>query len=270
MRRKRVSQATSAASSSKRASAAGSRSMQTSVPVDPSRSATKRAWPPAPKVQSTAVSPLAGAVRSISSPASTGTWTGVMSRRIAKALRHLPDCRVGGLLDRAPALRAPDLEVIPNAHDHDLLLDPRVGEQRRRQGDAAARVQLDLEGVALVEAAQLAVLGAHRVQLPERALDDRLVRVGRPDRDTGLGILGENGAVGEGRAKASGDAQPVLRVQRMLEVASKRQFACPRKSQTGVAEWEEPRHSGQLMGASLAHFLPLCNTMSHFSVRWGS
>jgi len=39
------------------------------------------------------------------------------------------------------------------------------------------------------------------------------------------------------------------------------------KSQTGVAEWEEPRHSGQLMGATLAHFLPPRNTTSHFSVR---
>src|SRR3954469_17031978 len=155
MRRKRVSHATSAASSSKRASAAGSRSMQTSVPVDPIRSAIRRAWPPAPKVQSTAVSPLAGAVRSISSPASTGTWTGLMSRRIAKTLRHLPDFGVEGLLHRAPALRSPDLEVVPHPdHDH-FLLDRGVREQRRRQSHATARVELDLEGVALVEAAQL-------------------------------------------------------------------------------------------------------------------
>src|SRR5215208_985962 len=261
MRRKRVSHATSAASSSKRASAAGSRSMQISVPVEPSRSATRRAWPPAPKVQSTAVSPLLGAVRSISSPASTGTCTGVMSRRIAKALRHLPDFRVQSLLDRAPALGSPYLEVVADAHDHDLLLDRRVREQRPRQGDPATGVQLDLEGVALVEAAELAVLGTHRVQVAERALDDRLVGLRRPDRDAGLWVLGENRPAGEGRAKARRDAEPVLRVQRMLEVASKRQFACPEKSQTGVAEWEEPHHSGQLMGASLTHFLPLCNTM---------
>src|SRR5919112_221733 len=256
MRRKRVSQATSAASSSKRASAAGSRSMQTSVPVEPSRSATRRAWPPAPKVQSTAVSPLFGAVRSISSPASTGTCTGVMSRRIAKALRHLLDLRVQSLLDRPPALGAPHLEVVADAHDHDLLLDRRVGEQRRRQRDPAAGVQLDLEGVALVEAAELAVLGAHRVQVAECSLDDRLVRLGRPDRDAGLGVLGENRPIREGRAKARRDAEPVLRVQRMLEVASKRQFACPEKSQTGVAEWEGPRHSGQLMAAAQPTFSP--------------
>src|SRR3954464_3459869 len=147
MRRKRVSHATSPASSSKRASAAGSRSMQTSVPVDPIRSATRRAWPPAPKVQSTTVSPRAGAVMSISSPARTGTWTGLMSRRIAKALRHLPDLRVERLLLGTPALGAPDLEVVPHPDDDDLLRDPRVREQRRRQRHAAAAVQRDLERV---------------------------------------------------------------------------------------------------------------------------
>src|SRR5687767_11125795 len=38
--------------------------------------------------------------------------------------------------------------------------------------------------------------------------------------------------------------------------------------QTGVAEWEEPRHSGQLRGATVPHSLPLCNTIPHLSVRW--
>src|SRR5687768_4385526 len=112
--------------------------MQTSVPVEPRRSATRRAWPPAPKVQSTAVSPRAGAVRSISSPASTGMWTSVMSRRIAKALRHLPDLRVEIGLHRAPALGSPDLEVVPHADDHHVLLDARVREERLRQRHATA------------------------------------------------------------------------------------------------------------------------------------
>src|SRR3954451_21012347 len=121
------------------------------VPAGPIRSARRRAWPPAPNVQSPASSPGAGAVRSISSPARTGTWTGVMSRRIAKLLRHLPDLRVEGLLLRAPALRRPDLEVVADADDDDLLGDRRVRQQRRGQRHAPARVQVDLEGVALVE-----------------------------------------------------------------------------------------------------------------------
>src|SRR3954451_19825928 len=221
MRRKRVSQAPSAASSSKRASAAGSRSMQTSVPVEPIRSAISRAWPPAPKVQSTTVSQRAGAVMSISSPARTGTWMGVMSRRIAKALRHLPNLRVERLLLGAPALGAPDLEVIAHPDDDDLLLDAGVRQQRRGHGHASAPVERDLEGVALVEAAQLAVLRPHRVQVRERARDDRLVVGGSPKGEAGLRVLGENRSVLEERAEASRDAEPVLRVQRMLEVASK-------------------------------------------------
>src|SRR5215510_15387445 len=100
---------------------------------------------------------------SISSPARTGTWVRLMSRRIAKALGHLPDLRVERLLLLEPTLLAPDLQVVPHA-DHDgLLLDPRVREKRGRQRHATRRVQLHLEGVALVEARQLAVLRAHRV-----------------------------------------------------------------------------------------------------------
>src|SRR5687767_6967141 len=37
--------------------------------------------------------------------------------------------------------------------------------------------------------------------------------------------------------------------------------------QTGVAEWEEPRHSGRLRDATVPHYLPLCNTIPHLSVR---
>src|SRR3954470_5143055 len=260
MRRKRVSQATSAASSSKRASAAGSRSMQTSVPVEPIRSATSRAWPPAPKVQSIAVSPRAGAVMSINSPASTGTWIGLMSRRIAKALSHLPDLGVERLLLGAPALGAPDLEVVPHPDDHDLLLDPRVREQRRRYGHAAAAVQRDLEGVALVEAAELAVLRAHRVQVRERARDDRLVVGRRPEREAGLGVLGEDGAVLEERAESSRNAEPVLRVQRVLEVTTKSQGACPcRKSDRSGGGGGPP----PLRSVTARHPSPLSPTVQH-------
>src|SRR5215204_4812773 len=224
MRRKRVSHATSRASSSKCSSAAGSRSMQTSVPDGPIRSAIRRACPPAPKVQSTTVSPAAGAVSSISSPARTGMCTRFMSRRMAKALRHLPDLGIERLLLLLPALLRPDLEVIADPHDHHLLLDPTVGHEWQRQRHAPARVQLDLEGVPLIEARQLAVLRAHRVQAAERALDDRLVRLGSPHRDAELGVFGENRSIGECRAEPGRNAEPVLRIQRVLEVAAKCQW----------------------------------------------
>src|SRR3712207_2561792 len=122
----------------------------TSVPAGPSRSAMTRACPPAPKVQSTAVSPGAGAVRSISSPASTGTWVRLMSRRIAKALGHLPDLRVQRLLLLLPPAPAPHLEVVTHAHHHHLALDSRVAEERRRKRHPARCVEIHLEGIALI------------------------------------------------------------------------------------------------------------------------
>src|SRR3954447_1878744 len=192
MRRKRVSHATSSANSSKRSSAAGSRSIAMSVPAGPIRSARSRAWPPAPKVQSTTSSPGAGAVRSMSSPARTGVWEAVMSRRIAKLLRHLLYLRVEALLLGGPALPVPDLEVVPHARHHDLLLHARVAEQRRRQRHAAGRVELDVERVRLMEARERPRAGAHRVQPAEGPLDDRLVGLGGPDGDAGLGVLREN------------------------------------------------------------------------------
>src|SRR5215212_2938794 len=183
MWRKRVSQATSRSSSAKCSSASGSRSMHTSVPDAPIRSAIRRAWPPAPKVQSTTVSPAAGSVSSISSPARTGTCARVMSRRMAKALRHLLDLGVECVLLLLPALLCPDLEVVAHANDHDLLRNVRVRQQRRRQRHAPACVELDVEGVALVEAREPPVVGADRVQRAERALDDGLVRLRGPDGD---------------------------------------------------------------------------------------
>src|SRR3954468_14886686 len=131
---KRVSQATSRAKLSKRSSAAGSRSMQMSVPLAPMRSATSRAMPPSPKVQSIAVSPGWGSSRSISSPARTGTCVRVMSRRMAKALRDLDDVAIQLLLVRLPAAAVPDLEVVQVADHDDVLLDPRVLQEQLAEG----------------------------------------------------------------------------------------------------------------------------------------
>src|SRR5204863_2442471 len=133
---------------SKRSSAAGSRSMQMSVPFGPIRSATSRACPPSPNVQSIAVSPGRGSSRSISSPARTGTCVRVMSRRMAKALRDLDDLAIQLLLVRLPAAAVPDLDVVEVADHDDVLLDPRVLEQRRAEREPAGRVEVDVPRVA--------------------------------------------------------------------------------------------------------------------------
>src|SRR5256885_14332568 len=129
MRRKRVSHSTSRAKLSNRSAAAGSRSTHTSVPPGPMRPATRRAWPPSPKVQSIAVSPGRGSRSSISSPASTGTCVRVMSRRMAKALSDPGYLLVERIPLLEPAAAVPDLEVVEVADDHDLALDPGVLDQ---------------------------------------------------------------------------------------------------------------------------------------------
>src|SRR5256714_7800367 len=192
MRRKRVEHSTSRAKPSKRSSAAGSRSMHTSVPADPIRPATSRAWPPSPNVQSTAVSPGCGSRSSISSPASTGTWVRVMSRRMAKALSDPGDLLVEGVPLLVPAAPVPDLEVVEVADDHDLPVDLRVLDQRLVERDPPGGVQLGVERGAREVARELAPFGAERVQVREEALRPALELVRHPDRHAGLKALGQN------------------------------------------------------------------------------
>src|SRR3954469_20907780 len=213
MRRKRVSQATSRANASKRSSAAGSRSTQTSVPSEPIRSATRRAWPPSPKVQSTAVSPGWGSSTSISSPARTGTCVRVMSRRMAKALRDPHDLAIQRLLVLEPALAIPDLDVVEVADHDDLLRDARMLEQRRVECHPAGRVELDVPRVAREVAREAAALARHRVEVAEEALGPLLEGGGRPDRHAGLERLRENHSTGEGGTELGRHVEPVLGVQ---------------------------------------------------------
>src|SRR3954471_17002610 len=141
---KRVSQATSAASWAKAACAVGSRSIAISVPDGPSRSATSRAWPAPPSVQSIAVWPGSGSSASISSPARTGTWVWGMSRSVAKRLSEFRrPLGEAGVVVR-PGRAVPDFEAVPDAGDHDLAADARVLQEPRRQHHAAGRIQLGL------------------------------------------------------------------------------------------------------------------------------
>src|SRR3954462_6874974 len=113
-----------------------------------------------------AVSPGRGSSRSISSPASTGTWVRVMSRRMAKALRDLDDLAIQLLLVRLPAGAIPDFDVVEVAHHHHVLLDPRGVEQRLAEGHAAGRVEVDVPRVPREVAREAAALLADRVEVP--------------------------------------------------------------------------------------------------------
>src|SRR4051812_42945856 len=269
---KRVSHATSRAKPSKRSSAAGSRSMQMRVPPGPIRSATSRAWPPSPNVQSIAVSPGRGSSSSISSPARTGTCVRVMSRRMAKALRDLDDLAIQLPLVRLPAAAIPDLDVVEVPDDHHVLLDARVVEQRLAERDATGRVEVDVPRVAREVAREAAALLADWVEVAEEALRPLLERGRRPDRDAGLERLGENHSVGEGRAELRRHVEPFLGVQRVLELPAEGQLVlrlpCPIGGKflgAAVPEWEEPRHRGPDQGVdTLPHSAPPCNTSAHF------
>src|ERR1051325_10946626 len=181
MRRKRVSQRASRANSSKRSSAAGSRSMHTSVPARPIRSAIRRACPPAPKVQSTTMSPGCGSVSSISSPASTGTCARVMSRRIAKTLRDLLDLRGQFVLIGRPPVAIPHLEVVDHPHEDHVLVDPAVAHELLVEGHAAGGIEVRVERPAREEARELPPLLAEGVEVREKGVRVALEALGCPD-----------------------------------------------------------------------------------------
>src|ERR1700716_3465787 len=158
---KRTEQAACEASAAKRSSASGSRSIAISVPEEPSLPATRRAWPPSPNVQSTAVCPGWGEDISSSWLASTGVCEPALGGASAARPARLPaevrlpspgprrrrpssgaprsahgsrisssfvdTCR--DLRDAAeqrrsmlrPCLLVPQLEAVSRTHDHDLL-----------------------------------------------------------------------------------------------------------------------------------------------------
>src|SRR5262245_24015236 len=197
MSRKRVAHATSAANSSKYRAAAGSRSMHTIVPVLPMRSAIRRAWPPAPKVQSITVSPGCGSTMSISSPARTGTCVRVMSRRIAKTL-----CDAGHLVGKVGLVRRitgaiPDLQMVDIADDDDLAVDGGVFQELRVERDASRRVEFDVERAAAEEAREAAALGAEWMHVTDEALVEVVEAVRGEDRDAGIEPAGKDKPVRE-------------------------------------------------------------------------
>src|SRR3954449_6928541 len=271
MRRKRVSHGTSREKASKRSSAAGSRSMQISVPSGPSRSATRRAWAPSPKVQSMAVSPGWGSSRSISSPARTGTWVRVMSRRMAKALRDLDDLAIQLLLVGVPAAAIPDFDVVEIADHDDFLLDPGVLHQRLAEGHAAGRVELHVPRVPREVAREAAALLRDRVEVAEEALGPLLEGLWCPERHAGLERLRENHSIAEGGPELGGHVQPLICVERVVELPAERQLflrlPCRMRGRwsgvLGGPRCRSGRSPATTARSRCRHSSPLCPTLQH-------
>src|SRR3954454_4401609 len=240
--RKRVEQGASSAKDSKRASAAGSRSTQISVPAGPIAAAIRRACPPPPKVQSTAVWPGRGASSSVSSAARTGLCSVGMKKRFARSrdavagdgarcaraaisLRRsvrgqaLGDLRRGGVqlgLLLGPILGVPDLQVLPGP-DHDAGTgEAGVLDQRPGHPDATGGGELLVEGAAVEAAAQLARVAPEGAVRREEAVGELLELLGRVHPDAGVEALGENNPIGERRPDPRRDGEAILGVETVL------------------------------------------------------
>src|SRR3954453_14090355 len=121
----------------------------------PSRScSSRRAWPPAPNVQSTTVSPGRTARSSRTSPASPGT--GGSRPRVGKAFGNNLGAPFHLRELAAPGLTVPDLEPVAQTGDDDVLDQARVAHQRSRQRHTAGTVELALLGCAEQVALQAA------------------------------------------------------------------------------------------------------------------
>src|SRR4051812_3661604 len=159
---KRAAHGASPANEENCASACGSRSMQISSPEGPIQSATRRAWPPEPKVQSIATWPGCGSRRSISSPASTGTWM-VMSRSsvtcsTGQSSRQLRHGLVESLLLLAPAGAVPHLDRVEVPEEHHAAREPGLVDQSLRDHDPPRRVELAVERARRIAALKVAVV----------------------------------------------------------------------------------------------------------------
>src|SRR4051794_20158577 len=192
---KRVRQATSAASSAKRSSAAGSRSIAMSSPPGPSRSATSRAWPPPPNVQSTATSPGWGSRRSMSSPARTGTCVVDMSTSMAEGGGDVGELVGERGVVVGPCAAVPHLQAVAGAGDDDLLAQHAVLEQDGGDHHAPGGIEIGVEGVGAEEALQLARVRRQRVHALQRAGGVSLEALGGPDLHAALDALGKDDAL---------------------------------------------------------------------------
>src|SRR4051812_10700715 len=219
-RTKRVRQPASAASSAKRSSATGSRSMPTSSPSGPRRSAISRAWPAPPTVQSIATSPGRGSSSSSTSSARTGSWRAVMSSRVTKLRGDVVDGGRQLRVEVGPALAIPDLHRLAGADDDDVLAQAGVVDERRRDHDAAGGVQLGRERVRGEEQLDAPGLRRERVHALQRRGHARVVLGGAPEIDAGIQALRENHAIGERGPELGRDGESVLRIQRVVEGAA--------------------------------------------------
>src|SRR3989441_5046227 len=170
-RRNRVCTPARFASRSKYSRAPGSRSILISFPRPWRSAASSAAWPPAPKVASTTVSPGWTARSLRTSSARTGTWSvALCCKTFGNILRTPFDfCQLS-----APGGAIPDLEPVVDTRDHDLLAQLRVLDQLGGDHHAALFVELGLGRPGEEVPLEPAPFRAERIQRGESRVDESI------------------------------------------------------------------------------------------------
>src|SRR5262245_24848558 len=180
----------------------------------PSRSsASSDAWPPAPKVASTTVSPGSTARSSLTSSARTATWSAALC---GKAFGNTVGTPFHFLEVLAPDGAVPDLDVVANTGDHDLACELRVLHERRGQRDAALLVRVGLRRAGEHEARHLASLLREGVEPLEPKADEALPLVLREHVQTAVHAPRHDSAGGERLPEARGKREAVLVIEGVL------------------------------------------------------
>src|SRR5256885_3460480 len=141
--------------------APGSRSIAISFPRPLRSAARSAAWPPAPKVASTTVSPGRTARLSRTSSARTGTWSVALGCKTFGNMLRTP-FDLGELASPRGAI--PDLEMVVDARDDDVADELRVLQQRTRNPDPALLVELAFHRPGIEVALEPATFLAQRVE----------------------------------------------------------------------------------------------------------
>src|SRR4051794_12480107 len=165
------------------------------LPLPWRSAASSDAWPPAPKVPSTTISPGCTASSVRTSCARTGTWSVAPG---CKTFGNMLGAPFDFLHVLAPRGAIPDLEVIPHPCDHDLTAEAGVLEQSRRDHDPPLLVGLPLGGAREEEPLHHARLPAERVELREPRVDDLLPVVPSVGVEASVHAAGDHDAAGEG------------------------------------------------------------------------
>ena len=258
----------------------------------------RRAWPPPPKVQSTAVWPGCGRQQLGQLGGEDGL---VLGRHIDKVCAIQPSGCVE--VEGSRALGPPSHSGAPFAARPSAISgaeasssasclaqasafqisryspaptttqgagEAGVLDQRLGHADAAGGVELLVEGAAVEAAAQLARVAAEGAVRREEAVGELLELLGRVHPDAGVEALGQNNAVGEGGPEPGGNREAILGIETVLVETPKchrsGSFLCGawtrKRVRTGVMRWEEPHHPGP--GLQLErHSNPLPPTLQH-------